>query len=71
MYIVFKETSSGYPYPDNATFVAHQFWSYTVFKNKHYNHQFLGSDHSGNTTLVNMTSVQYPNPQALFILNAV
>ena len=69
---IFQEilNSSG-PYPDEATFVPYLYWSYTIFQNKFYNQKYLGCDGNGNMTLVNMVSLDYPNPQALFILNKV
>ena len=42
-----------------------------MFRNKWYNTLYLGCDSSGKTTLVTSSSFEYPNPQALFILNKV
>lgn len=67
----FQETSSGSSYPDEATFAPDYHWSYTIFRNKFYNQMYLGCDGNGNMTLVDMASLDYPNPQALFILNKV
>ena len=66
----FQETSSGSSYPEKATFAPDYYWSFTIFRNKFYN-QYLGCDGNGNMTLVDMASLDYPNPQALFILNKV
>ena len=67
----FQETSSDPPYPDKAIFAPDYYWSYTIFRNKFYNQKYLGCDGNGNMTLVDMASLDYPNPQALFILNKV
>ena len=67
----FQETSSDSSYPDEATFAPDYYWSYTIFRNKLYNQMYLGCDGNGNMTLVDMASLDYPNPQALFILNKV
>lgn len=64
------ENSSG-SYSKNAKFVANQFWSYTMFENAQYNQKYLACDSSGKTTLVDIKCPEYPNPQALFILNTV
>jgi len=45
------------------------FWSYTMFRNKWYSTLYLGCDNTGKTTLVTNSSFEYPNPQALFVLN--
>ena len=67
----FQETSSDSSYPDEATFAPDYYWSYTIFRNKFYDKKYLGCDGNGNMTLVDMASLDYPNPQALFILNKV
>ena len=67
----FQDASSGSSYPDEAIFAAEYYWSYTIFRNKFYNQMYLGCDGNGNMTLVDMHSLDYPNPQALFILNKV
>lgn len=65
------DASSGSSYPDEAIFAAEYYWSYTIFRNQKYNQKYLGCDGNGNMTLVDMHSLDYPNPQALFILNKV
>lgn len=65
------QTSSGSTYPDQAQFVPHYYWSYTFFENKLYNQKYLSSDSTGKMTLVDIADRDYPNPQALFILNKV
>ena len=71
MMSTFQETSSDSSYGGKAIFAAEYYWSYTIFRNKEYNQKYLGCDGHGNMTLVDMTSLDYPNPQTLFILNKV
>ena len=71
MMSTFQETSSDSSYDGKAIFAAEYYWSYTIFRNKEYNQKYLGCDGHGNMTLVDMTSLDYPNPQTLFILNKV
>ena len=42
-----------------------------MFRNKYFNTWYLGCDNTGKTTLVTNSSLEYPNPQALFIANKV
>ena len=42
-----------------------------MFRNKFYNTLYLGCDNTGKTTLVENVDLDYPNPQALFILNKI
>ncbi|CAH3043622.1 unnamed protein product [Porites lobata] len=65
------QPSSGSTYPDQAQFVPHYYWSYTFFQTKLYNQKYLSSDSTGKMTLVDIAERDYPNPQALFILNKV
>ena len=61
-------------YPPNSRFIVDYYWSYTFFKYKldKTNAKFLGCDSTGKATLVDGMQVSdYPNPQALFILNKV
>ncbi|XP_073240013.1 uncharacterized protein [Porites lutea] len=65
------QTPSGSTYPDEAQFEPLYYWSYTIFRNRFYNQKYLSSDSTGKMTLVDMAELDYPNPQALFILNKV
>ncbi|XP_073233458.1 uncharacterized protein [Porites lutea] len=63
--------SSG-EYPTNSRFKIDYYWSYTFFPYKLDNTTFLGCDGTGRAMLVDgMQFFEYPNPQALFILNEV
>ncbi|XP_073240682.1 uncharacterized protein [Porites lutea] len=65
------KTSSDSTYPDEAQFVPYQYWGYTFFESKRYKQKYLSSESNGNMTLVAIANRDYPNPQALFILNQV
>jgi len=66
----FKELNPGDPVGDKSLFEPLYFWSYTMFRNKWYSDDlYLGSDYKGKITLVKNVFLEYPNPQALFILN--
>ena len=67
----FKELNLGVPVGNKSLFEPVYFWSYTMFRNKCYytDDLYLGSDYKGKITLVKNVSLEYPNPQALFILN--
>ena len=69
--VVFQATASGQQYSDEAKFKPFYYWSYTIFQNKWCNTKYLSCDSTGNMTLVDMAELDYPNPQALFILNKV
>ncbi|KAL9955836.1 hypothetical protein ACROYT_G037223 [Oculina patagonica] len=66
-----KIHSGGGPLDDKSVFEPLYFWSYTMFRNKFYHNPqlYLGCDNTGKTTLVENVDLDYPNPQALFILN--
>lgn len=64
-------TASGQQYSDEAKFKPFYYWSYIIFQNKWFNTKYLSCDSTGNMTLVDMAELDYPNPQALFILNKV
>ena len=58
------------PYPPNSRFTFDYYWSYTFFR--YSSDKFLGCDSTGMVTLVDgMQATEYPNPQALFILNEI
>ncbi|KAL9955833.1 hypothetical protein ACROYT_G037218 [Oculina patagonica] len=59
----------GGPLDDKSVFEPLYYWSYTMFRNKSYHTLFLGCDNTGKTTLVENLNPDYPNPQALFVLN--
>ena len=42
-----------------------------MFQNKNDKNLYLGCDHTGKATLVKNADLDYPNPQALFILKRV
>lgn len=54
---------------DESLFEPVYFWSYTMFRNSFHSNYYLGCDHTGQTTFVENWNLDYPNPQALFILN--
>ncbi|KAJ7373602.1 hypothetical protein OS493_011207 [Desmophyllum pertusum] len=66
-----KEVKSGDALGDESVFEPMYYWSYTMFRNKSYNNLYLGCDNTGKTTLVENVDLNYPNPQALFVLNKV
>lgn len=55
---------------DISVFEPLYYWSYTMFRNKSYDTLYLGCDHDGKTMLMENKDLNYPNPQALFILNS-
>ncbi|KAJ7373603.1 hypothetical protein OS493_011208 [Desmophyllum pertusum] len=63
------EVQSGDPLGDESVYEPLYYWSYTMFRNKSYNTLYLGCDNTGKTTLVENLDLDYPNPQALFVLN--
>ena len=68
----FQLYKSGSDYPTNSRFTFDYYWSYTFFRYSLDNTKFLGCDSTGMVTLVDgMQFTQYPNPQALFILNEI
>ncbi|CAH3175681.1 unnamed protein product [Porites lobata] len=54
---------------DEAKFEPDYYWGHTVFKSSHYNRLYLGCDENKMATLVHMKITDYPNPQAMFIVN--
>ena len=63
---------AGGSYPSNSRFTFDYFWSYTFFRYSLDNRMFLGCDSTGMVTLVDgIQFTEYPNPQALFILNEI
>jgi len=68
----FQLYQSGSEYPPNSRFTFDYYWSYTFFRYLPDNTTFLGCDGTGRAMLVDGMQVSdYPNPQALFILNKV
>ena len=71
----FQQFAGGSSYPSNSRFIFDYYWSYTFFRyslDNTDNKMFLGCDSTGMVTLVDgMQSTEYPNPQALFILNEI
>ena len=68
----FQPYASGSDYPNNSRFTIDYYWSYTFFRYTLDNTTFLGCDGTGRAMLVDGMQVSdYPNPQALFILNKV
>lgn len=57
------------PIDDKSVFEPLYYWSYTMFRNQSWPELYLGCDHTGKTTLVESKNLNYPNPQALFVLN--
>ncbi|CAH3159483.1 unnamed protein product [Pocillopora meandrina] len=53
---------------EESIFEPEYFWSYTMFKQRGSGY-YLGCDDSGTLTLVENWNLEYPNPQALFIVN--
>lgn len=45
------------------------YWSFTVFRNKHYRTLYLGCGNDGGSLLLPMKSKRYPDPRVLFITN--
>jgi len=45
------------------------YWSFTVFRNKHYRTLYLGCGNDGESLLLPMNSTRYPDPRVLFITN--
>ena len=54
---------------NEALFEPDYYWGHTVFRSKPWSSLYLGTDANGMATLVTMEDSQYPNPQALFIVN--
>ena len=68
----FQLYESGSSFPPNSRFTFDYYWSYTFFRYALDNTKFLGCDSTGMVTLVDgMQVTEYPNPQALFILNEI
>ena len=68
----FQPYTSGSDYPTNSRFTTDYYWSYTFFRYVLDNTTLLGCDGTGRAMLVDgMQFSDYPNPQALFILNKV
>ena len=71
----FQPYASGSDYPNNSRFTIDYYWSYTFFQytlSTLDNPKFLGCDGTARAMLVDGMQVSdYPNPQALFILNKV
>ncbi|XP_078348269.1 uncharacterized protein LOC144633291 isoform X1 [Oculina patagonica] len=61
--------TGGGPLDDKSAFEPLYYWSYTMFRNRSYHTLYLGCDNTGKTTLVENLNPDYPNPQALFVLN--
>ena len=60
------------PFPSNFRFIYDYYWSFTFFRYSLDNTKFLGCDSTGMVTLVDgMQASEYPNPQALLILNEI
>ena len=59
-------------YPPNSRFTFDYYWSFTFIQYQLDKTKFLGCDSTRKATLVDGMQVSdYPNPQALFILNKV
>lgn len=69
--ITSTEVQIGVPLDDKCIFLPLYYWSYTMFQNKNDKNLYLGCDHTGKATLVKNADLDYPNPQALFILKRV
>ena len=64
LFLLFQSSPS-----EEAKFEPDFYWGHTVFKNSRYNTLYLGCDENKMATLVPMKITNYPNPQAMFIVN--
>ena len=64
LFLLFQRSPS-----EEAKFEPDFYWGHTVFKSSRYNTLYLGCDENKMATLVPMKITNYPNPQAMFIVN--
>ena len=64
LFLLFQTSPS-----EEAKFEPDFYWGHTVFKSSRYNTLYLGCDENKMATLVHMKITDYPNPQAMFIVN--
>lgn len=69
--ITTTEVQVGVPTDNKCLFEPLYYWSYTIFQTRNDKSLYLGCDHTGKATLVKNADLDYPNPQALFILKRV